>query len=92
MACFDTGQAAISGTTPVPLFTVDSPGPKNIVLLTSVSSGSVYVGNSPTVSSTTGFLVPSGFPFSFNATAGRGTTLYAVSNGGSGTIFWMVGQ
>lgn len=92
MACFDTGQAAVSGTTPVPLFTVDSPGPKNVVLVASVSGGSIFVGNSPTVSSTTGFLVVNGFPFSFVATAGKGTTLYAVSNGGSGTIFWMVGQ
>lgn len=92
MACFDTGQAAISGTTPIPLFTVDSPGPKSIVLVSNVSGGSIYVGGSPNVSSTTGLIVLSGFPFSFNAIPGKGTTLYAVSNGGTGTIFWMVGS
>lgn len=75
MACFDSGQAHLtSNTQPVLLFTVSTAGLKNVALVSKTTSGSVFVGNSPNLTPSTGMLVPNGLPFSIPAVASQGTT------------------
>lgn len=91
MACFDSGQAHLVNTTPVKLLTFTDAAQGSIAFVSKTTAGSCYIGGSPTVSPTTGLQVPTGLPFSMPFKAGKGTSLYAVTDGSDVIISWMLG-
>lgn len=96
MACFSTGQGtATVANTPVPVTTVPL-GIQSISLVTNATGtpAGVYVGNSPTMTASTGFFIPANFPVSLDIYPNN-STLYVLAATGTtlpATVHFIMGS
>lgn len=88
MAALQAGQQAVN-TAPVLLFTVPT-AQQGFVSFTTPTAGGVFISNSPTVTTTTGYLIPQNIPTSIDLKANQGTQCWAVA-AGAATISWIFG-
>ena len=88
MAALAAGQSTVN-TTPTLLFTIPT-AQQGFVSFTTPTAGGVFISNSQTVSTTTGYLIPQNIPTSIDLKANAGTQCYAVAVGAA-TISWIFG-
>jgi hypothetical protein len=92
MAFGDTFNVATNATTPVVLIagSVLARGRGSVTFSVPNASSTVYVSNSATVTTSTGFAVTSGPPTSIDIVF-NGQTIYAIAASGTPTITAMLG-